>query len=91
MTDLIHLGDNETHMLRITSQALAEIDNLRNTSSLREVLLDLSYTLANLAGPIGALTDAWVEQGGQATDGGLPDADVLAVVAADLRHMADNT
>ncbi|MFE5864322.1 hypothetical protein [Streptomyces virginiae] len=91
MTDLNHLGDNETNTLRNSSQALAEIDNLRDTSSLREVLLDLSHTLANLAGPIGALTYAWVEQGGRAPDGDLPDADVLVVVAADLRQMADNT
>ncbi|MBX9425472.1 hypothetical protein [Streptomyces lateritius] len=91
MADLNHLGADQAHALRITTQVLAETDNLRNTSSLREVLLDLSYALANLAGPIGALTDAWVEQGGEAPDGDLPDVDALVILAADLRQMADNT
>lgn len=91
MTSLNHLGLEEAHAIRTASRALAEIDNLANTSSLREVLLDLSYSLANLAGPVGALTDAWVAQGGEAPDGDLPDADALVIVAAELRQLADNT
>ncbi len=88
---LNHLGADEAYAIRANAALLAEIDTLRETSSLREVLLDLSYALANLAGPVGALTDAWVEQGGESPDGDLPDADALLTVAANLRQLADNT
>lgn len=93
MATLNHLGANEAATIRDHTRQLAEIDNLGDTSSLREVLLDLSYALANLAGPVGALTDAWVEQSedGTSPDGDLPDADLLVAVAADLRQLADNT
>jgi hypothetical protein len=95
MTDrLNHRGADEAHAIRELSAQLAEIDDLRNTSSLREVLLDLSYALASLAGPVGALTDQWAdEQDGApalaAAD--LPNPDVLEDLAGRLRHMADNT
>lgn len=94
MTDLNHLGSDEAQTIRDVSARLAEIDDLRQTSSLREVLLDLSCTLANLAGPLGALTDEWVaERGGVDVPDpeDLPDADVLIVLAANVRHLADNT
>lgn len=93
-SDLNHLGADEAQTIRDTTARLAEIDDLRNTSSLREVLLDLSYALANLAGPIGALVDEWIaERGGVDVPSpeGLPDADVLTALAADVRHLADNT
>lgn len=92
MTDLNHLGADEAQTLRDTATLLAEIDNLRETSSMREVLLDLSYALANLAGPIGALTDEWIrERGGVDVPDELPDTDVLTEFAARVRHLADNT
>lgn len=92
MTRLNRLGADEAFAIRDYAAHLAEIDNLRETSSMREVLLDLSYALANLAGPIGALTDQWVaERDGVDTPKDLPDADVLTAFAADLRHLADNT
>jgi len=92
MTHLNHLGADEARTLRDTAARLAEIDNLRNTSSLREVLLDLSHALANLVGPIGALTDEWVEErGGVDVPDELPDVDTLTVLAARIRHLADNT
>ncbi|MFF8716194.1 hypothetical protein ACF07T_32885 [Streptomyces sp. NPDC015184] len=90
MTDY---GADQARTIRVLAQSLAEMDQLRETSALREVLLDLSYALANLAGPIGALTDAWVEQSidGTSPDGDLPDTDALVTVAANLRQLADNT
>lgn len=94
MSTLNHLGADEAAALRDTAAHLAEIDNLRDTSSLREVLLDLSYTLANLVGPIAALADQWVvERGGVDVPAAeeLPDPDALTVIAANLRHLADNT
>jgi hypothetical protein len=87
-----HLGADQAHTIRVLAAGLAEIDNLRNTSSMREVLLDLSYALANLAGPIGALTDEWIrERGGVDVPDELPDADTLTEFAARVRHLADNT
>jgi hypothetical protein len=87
-----YLGADEAATLRDAAALLAEIDDLRTTSSLREVLLDLSYALANLVGPIGALTDEWVEgRGGVDVPDELPDVDTLAVLAARIRHLADNT
>jgi hypothetical protein len=92
MTTLNHLGADEAEALRDFSARLAEIDNLRQTSSLREVLLDLSYALANLAGPIGTLTDQWVaERDGIDVPEELPDVDQLTELAARVRHLADNT
>ena len=92
MTRLNHIGADEARTLRDTAAQLAEIDDLRDTSSLREVLLDLSYALANLAGPIGALTDQWVtERDGVDVPGELPDTDALTEFAARVRHLADNT
>jgi hypothetical protein len=93
VTDHNHLGADEAHTIRVLAARLAKIENLHATSALREVLLDLSYALASLAGPVGALTDAWVEQSvdGTTPDGDLPDADVLLTLAADLRQLADNT
>lgn len=92
MTDLNHVGADEARAIRDHARQLAEIDNLRDTSSLREVLLDLSHALADLAGPIRALTDAWVAQsdGIEPPDGDLPDANVLVILAADVRQLADN-
>ncbi|MFE9317869.1 hypothetical protein ACFYNV_22620 [Streptomyces albidoflavus] len=85
-------GADQARTIRVLSQNLAELDHLRDTSALREVLLDLSYALANLAGPVGALTDAWVERAAVPTpDGGLPDPTALMAVAGDLRQLADNT
>ncbi|MEU3283246.1 hypothetical protein [Streptomyces antibioticus] len=94
MISLNHLGADEAHTIRDTAARLAEIDNLRETSAMREVLLDLSHALANLAGPIGALTDEWIaERNGvdvpDADD--LPDTDALMAFAAAIRHLADNT
>ena len=94
MTDLNHLGADEAQTIRDSAARLAEIDDLRNTSSLREVLLDLSYALASLAGPIGALVDEWItERGGVDVPDSdeLPDADALTAFAAAVRHLADNT
>jgi hypothetical protein len=92
MATLNRFGADEAAALRDTAAQLAEIDSLRETSSLREVLLDLSYTLVNLAGPIGALTDQWVtERDGVDVPDELPDADELTELAARLRHLADNT
>lgn len=94
MTGLNHLGADEAAALRNTAARLAEIDNLRDTSSLREVLLDLSYTLASLAGPVGALTDEWIAErnGVDVPDADeLPDTDSLVAIAAAVRHLADNT
>lgn len=82
------IGADEARELRDTSRRLAEIDNLRQTGSLREVLTDLSYTLANLAGPIGALIDQWVA-GHDGVD--VPDTDVLTEFAAHVRRLAANT
>lgn len=94
MTRLNHLGADQAHTIRVLAARLAEIDNLRETSSMREVLLDLSYALANLAGPIGALTDQWIAE----RDGvdvppadELPDTEALLSIAAAVRHLADNT
>lgn len=92
MTGLNHFGADEAATLRATAARLAEIDNLRATSSMREVLLDLSYALASLAGPIGALTDQWVaERDGVEVPDELPDTDALTEFAARVRHLADNT
>lgn len=94
MSTLNHLGADEAAALRDTAAQLAELDNLRDTSSLREVLLDLSYTLANLVGPVAALTDQWIfERGGVDVPPAeeLPDPDALTVIAANLRHLANNT
>ena len=92
MTRLNYLGTDQAHTIRVLAASLAEIDNLRDTSSMREVLLDLSYALANLAGPIGALTDQWVtERDGIDVPDELPDTDALTEFAASLRHLADNT
>lgn len=92
--NLNHLGADEAHAIRNLAAQLAEIDDLRNTSSLREVLLDLSYALASLTGPIGALVDEWIAE----RDGvdvpspeELPDVDALTALAAAVRHLADNT
>jgi hypothetical protein len=90
MAALNHLGSEEAHTIRAAAAQLAEIDNLRNTSSLREVLLDLSYALANLAGPIGAVLDQWAEeQTGEPFE--IPDLDALIDVAGALRHAANNS
>lgn len=94
MTGINHLGTDEASTIRDYAALLGEIDNLRETSSMREVLLDLSYALANLAGPIGALVDEWIrERGGVDVPGPdeLPDADALTEFAARVRHLADNT
>jgi hypothetical protein len=94
MPSLNHLGADEAATLRDTAARLAEIDNLRETSSLREVLLDLSYALANLVGPIGVLTDEWIaERNGVDVPGAddLPDTEALVAIAAAVRHLADNT
>ncbi|MFJ6566574.1 hypothetical protein ACIQNU_04090 [Streptomyces sp. NPDC091292] len=94
MTRFNHLGADEAQAIRDASARLAEIDNLRTTSSLREVLLDLSCALASLAGPVGVLTDEWIaERGGVDVPPAeeLPDTDVLVALAANLRHLADNT
>ncbi|MGW2861930.1 hypothetical protein [Streptomyces sp. NPDC001205] len=91
MTNLNQLGTDEARVIRDTAARLAEIDNLRATSSLREVMLDLSYALASLAGPVGVLADAWAEEQGGCYPADLPDPDALTTVAADLRHCADNT
>lgn len=88
MTTLNHLGSDEAHTIRAVAAQLAEIDNLRNTSALREVLLDLSYALANLTGPIGAVLDAWAEERDEPVD--MPDLDALTALAAALRHAANN-
>ncbi|MFF9309969.1 hypothetical protein ACF1BS_03570 [Streptomyces sp. NPDC014748] len=88
---LNHLGADEARALRDNAARLAEIDNLRETSSLREVLLDLSYTLASLAGPVGALADVWAEEQGGCYLADMPDPDALTNVAAALRHCANNT
>lgn len=87
---LNHLGADEARALRDTAARLAEIDNLRETSSLREVLLDLSYALASLTGPVGALADAWAEEQGGRYPADMPDPDALTNVAAALRHCANN-
>lgn len=94
MADLNHRGADEAQAIRDHAAHLAEIDNLRATSSMREVLLDLSYALASLAGPIGALVDEWIaERGGVDVPSPeeLPDTDALTALAANLRHLADNT
>lgn len=94
MTDLNHLGTDEAEEIRFHAARLAEIDNLRNTSSMREVLLDLSHALASLAGPIGALVDQWIEERGGVDvpgPGELPEPDALTAFAASVRHLADNT
>lgn len=92
MTILNPVGAHDAQAIREHARLLAEADDLRDTSCLRELLLDLSYALANLAGPIGALTDEWVEQrGGVDVPDELPDADVLTDLAARVRHLADNT
>lgn len=92
--NLNHAGADEAHAIRELTAQLAEIDDLRNTSSMREVLLDLSYALASLAGPIGALVDQWIEERGGVDVPGpeeLPDPDELTAFAASVRHLADNT
>lgn len=94
MTRLNHLGADQAHTIRVLAARLAEIDNLRDTSSLREVLFDLSHAFASLAGPVGALTDEWVAQRGGVDvppADELPDTGALVVLAANLRHLADNT
>ncbi|MEW2127078.1 hypothetical protein AB0891_25500 [Streptomyces sp. NPDC007259] len=90
MTDY---GADQARTIRLLTQSLAEMDHLRETSALREVLLDLSYALANLTGPVGVLTDAWVQQSpdGTSPNGDLPDAYALMSVAASLRQLAHNT
>lgn len=91
MNGINRLGADEALTLRDASARLAEIDNLRKTSSMREVLLDLSYALANLAGPVGTLTDEWIEErGGVDVPDELPDTEVLTEFAARVRHLADN-
>lgn len=89
MTTLNHLGADEAHTIRAAAAQLAEIDNLRDTSALREVLLDLSYALADLTGPVGTVLDAWAEERDEPVD--MPDVDVLTDFAAVLRHAADNS
>jgi hypothetical protein len=90
MPALNHLGSDEAHTIRTAAAQLAEIDNLRDTSSLREVLLDLSYALANLAGPVGAVLDQWVEEwDGEPVE--IPDLDALINIAGALRHAANNS
>lgn len=94
MTGLNHFGADDAEEIRSHAVHLAEIDNLRSTSSMREVLLDLSYALASLAGPIGALVDQWIEERGGVDVPRyeeLPDTDALTAFAANVRHLADNT
>lgn len=94
MDQLNRFGADEAKTLRDTAAQLAEIDNLRQTSSMREIFLDLSYALANIAGPIGTLTDQWIEERGGADvpdSDELPDPDELTEFAARVRHLADNT
>lgn len=81
-------GAAEAEAIRSTAARLAEIDDLANTGALREVLLDLSYALADLAGPIGALIDAWNDTAAEPVES---EADALTDVAAVLRHCANNT
>jgi hypothetical protein len=81
-------GATEAETIRSVAAQLAEIDDLANTSALREVLLDLSYALANLAGPVGALIDAWNDTAVEPVD---TDVDALTDIAAVLRHCANNT
>jgi hypothetical protein len=83
------LGRSEARDIRDTAAQLAEIDNLHATGALQEVLVDLSYALANLAGPIGALLDVWADQQDEETPTDMPDVDSLTDVAAALRHCAD--
>lgn len=91
MTDLNHLGADEARAIRDNAARLAEIDNLRDTSSLREVLLDLSYALASLAGPVGVLADAWAEEQSGCYPADMPNPDDLTNVAAALRYCANNS
>lgn len=81
-------GAAEAETIRSTAARLAEIDDLANTSALREILLDLSYALANLAGPVGALLDTWNETAVEPVD---TDVDALTDIAAVLRNCANNT
>ncbi|QCX82159.1 hypothetical protein C9F11_42895 (plasmid) [Streptomyces sp. YIM 121038] len=81
-------GADEARTLRATAALLAEADDLRNTSARREVLLDLSYALANLAGPVGALVDACAEEQGGCYPADMPDPDTLTDLAAKLRRCA---
>ncbi|QLJ06757.1 hypothetical protein HZZ00_37645 (plasmid) [Streptomyces sp. NEAU-sy36] len=81
-------GAAEAETLRSTAARLAEIDGLADTSALREVLLDLSYALASLTGPVGALLDTWNETAVEPVDS---DVDALTDIAAVLRHCANNT
>lgn len=82
-------GADQARTIRVLAASLAEIDDLASTSALREILLDLSYALANLAGPVGAVLDAWAEEQPQPVE--VPDVDVLTDIAGALRHAANNS
>lgn len=91
MTSNYHLGAVEARAIRDNAARLAELDNLGDTSSLREVLLDLSHALADLAEPVGKLAGAWAEEQGGCYPADMPNPDDLTNVAAALRHCANNT
>ncbi|MFJ9037931.1 hypothetical protein ACIRF8_15225 [Streptomyces sp. NPDC102406] len=91
MNSNYHLGAAEAVAIRENAARLAELDNLGDTSSLREILLDLSHALADLSGPVAKLADAWAEQQGGCYPADMPNPDDLTNVAAALRHCANNT
>lgn len=91
MTSNYHLGAVEARAIRDNAARLAELDNLRDTSSLQGVIHDLAEALDLLAGPIGQLTDAWAAEQGGCFPADLPNPRSLQTVAAALRRCANHT
>lgn len=89
VTDLDR-GQTQAATIRTAARELAEIANLGDTGALREILLDLSYALADLSGPLRELAEAWAETAVD-PDAQPLDPDVLDALAGQLRHCANNT
>lgn len=83
MTNL-HLGADLANDIRGAAAALAEIDNIADTGSCREILFDIAHALRDIQGPIGALLDREFTDGMDATKNALADA------IAGIQYAADN-
>lgn len=84
---LNRLGADHATTIRRAARRLAEIEDLGQTSSLREIFYDLGEALADLSDPIRVLV---AEMPDQHHPDDLPDADALVAVAEGLRYCANN-
>lgn len=90
MSNLNHLGAEQAESIRTAARQLAEIENLRDTSSLREIFYDLGEALDDLTEPLEQLLDVFDEIHGGAFQADMPDLSDLRAVVNGLRHCANN-